>query len=125
AQVCRVPQFTDVTVSGGSLRPVAWNGTSGGVIAFFANGTVTLSAANSPINAGGTGFRGGSAHSALNPNQNVTALNTSVDDGGSKGEGIDGSQSGLYGRGNVGNGGGGGNAYKAGGGGGSDGGSGG
>lgn len=55
--VQRVPQYTDVTVnSGQTFRPMAYNGTKGGVLAFKANGTVTVSGT---ISANGLGYAGG------------------------------------------------------------------
>jgi hypothetical protein len=57
--VQRVPNYTDVTINtGGTITCTAWNGTTGGVIAFRANGTVQVNAING-INASGAGFRGG------------------------------------------------------------------
>ncbi len=41
--VVRVPQYTDVTVqSGGAITAAAWDGETGGVLAFRANGIVTI-----------------------------------------------------------------------------------
>ena len=57
AQVLVVKQYTDVTVNSGvSWTAKAWNGTTGGVLAFLANGTVTVSGA---IVANSAGFRSG------------------------------------------------------------------
>ncbi|HVX90757.1 MAG TPA: hypothetical protein VHC20_03965, partial [Candidatus Paceibacterota bacterium] len=42
-QVIRVPQYTNVTVTG-TLTAKAWDGQTGGVLAFIASGTVTLNA---------------------------------------------------------------------------------
>lgn len=60
AQVVRVPQFTDFTVNSGvTFTPVsAWNGTTGGVFAMRANGTVTV-ASTAIIDANGLGGVGG------------------------------------------------------------------
>ena len=53
----RVPNYTDVTVnSSRNFYPSAWNGTKGGVLAFRANGTVTVTGT---IHANGKGYRGG------------------------------------------------------------------
>lgn len=58
AQVRVVKQHTDVTVNTGiTYTAKAWNGTVGGILAFLANGTVTVTGT---ISAVGTGFRGGS-----------------------------------------------------------------
>ena len=57
AQVLVVPEYTDVTVDPGvtvSAKP--WDGAKGGIVAFFANGTVTV---DGTISADGRGFRGG------------------------------------------------------------------
>ena len=56
----RVPNYTNVTVNaGGFLVCSAWDGTTGGVVAFRSNGAVTVKNANG-INANGLGFAGGS-----------------------------------------------------------------
>jgi hypothetical protein len=52
-QVLNVPQYTNVTISA-TLTAAAWNGTTGGVLAFEATGTVTL---NANIDVSGLGFR--------------------------------------------------------------------
>ncbi len=72
-QVVTLRQFNNLTVTG-SITSRAWNGYSGGVIAFRANGTVDISGS---INGSNTGFRGGSGGSA---------------DGGSNGESYDGTR---------------------------------
>lgn len=57
AQVIVMKQYTDVTVdSGKTWTAKAWNGTVGGILAFLANGTVSIVGS---INATGKGFRGG------------------------------------------------------------------
>ena len=59
AQVIRVPEYTTVNVpTGASLTAPAWNGATGGVVAFLATGRVTLAGA---INANALGGRGGAA----------------------------------------------------------------
>ena len=64
--VQRVPNYTNVTVNGGfTLTANVWDGTTGGIVAFKANGTVS-SAGN--ISANSLGFRGGNG--APGPNQN-------------------------------------------------------
>lgn len=58
AQAVRVPHYTTVNVTAtGSIIAKPWDGYTGGVIAFKANSTVTVTGS---INATGTGFRGGS-----------------------------------------------------------------
>lgn len=120
-QVVRVPQYTSPTVSA-TLTGQPWNGTTGGVIAIEASGTVTL---NADIDASGIGFRGG----------NFTSGGFSCSDaayfsgnglGGRKGEGIrDYVNAQLSSRGKQANGGGGSNRGNSGGGGGGNGGTGG
>jgi hypothetical protein len=57
--VQRVPQYTDVTVAaGGSLTASGWDGLSGGLLVFRANGTVSVaSGGNLDMSAGG--YQGG------------------------------------------------------------------
>ncbi|MFA6105361.1 MAG: fibronectin type III domain-containing protein [Patescibacteria group bacterium] len=53
----RVPQYTNVTInSGGSITASAWDGAKGGVLVFFANGTVTINTGGS-INVSNLGYR--------------------------------------------------------------------
>jgi len=57
AQVLVVPQYTDVTVNAGvTVTAKAWNGSTGGILAFLANGTMAI---NGTITADAKGFRGG------------------------------------------------------------------
>ncbi|HVD98869.1 MAG TPA: T9SS type A sorting domain-containing protein [Cytophagaceae bacterium] len=57
AQVIRVPQYTTVTVnSGATLTAPPWNGATGGVLIFAADGAVTD---NGTITMSGKGFTGG------------------------------------------------------------------
>ncbi|MBI1193359.1 MAG: T9SS type B sorting domain-containing protein [Bacteroidetes bacterium] len=55
-QVVSVPEYTDAVVEPPGLFPAAWNGNTGGVLAFTVAGTLTL---NADIDASRTGFRGG------------------------------------------------------------------
>lgn len=111
-QVVRVPTYCQPVVNN-TLTCTAWNGTTGGVLAFDA-GTLTL---NSDINVNALGFRGG----ALTSNffccsSNMFAGPTS---GGQKGESISNWLAGLdKHKGKQANGGGGGNCGNSGGGGG-------
>ena len=127
AQVVRVPQYTTVTVGGGtSIVPASWDGRCGGIVAIDVQGAATVDGA---IDATGRGFRGG----ALDPNsaglaQDIVVYRSTDDrEGAEKGEGIAGnattydSLGGRYGRGAPANGGGGGNSHNAGGGGGANG----
>lgn len=57
AQVLVLKQYTDVTVNTGiTWTAKAWDGTVGGILAFLASGTVTITGT---ITASGKGFRGG------------------------------------------------------------------
>ena len=57
--VQRVPQWTNVTItSTGTLTANAWDGTSGGLLVFRANGTVDINASGS-IQMSAKGYRGG------------------------------------------------------------------
>lgn len=64
AQVLVLKQYTDVTVNSGITWTVkAWNGTTGGILAYIANGTTTVSGF---INLTGKGYRGAQAPSGGN-----------------------------------------------------------
>ena len=56
AQVVMVPQYTTVTVSGGTLTAPVWNGSTGGILAFVATGNVTISGGT--VNMSGNGYLG-------------------------------------------------------------------
>src|SRR5579859_4654890 len=115
AQVCTVPQYGDVKLDS-EVYSSAWDGQSGGVVAFFASGTVLATNANLQIvNADGAGF-GGGAPSGLGPSCNVTASVTSSSGGGGKGGNLAGGSG--WGSGALRNGGGGGDGCGSGGGGG-------
>jgi mucin-19 len=55
-QVIRVPQYSNVALTA-DVTPLAWNGSTGGVLAMQASGTVNMAGSN--LNASGRGFRGG------------------------------------------------------------------
>ncbi len=55
-QVIRVPQYNNVALAA-DVTPLAWNGSTGGVLAMQASGTVNMGGFN--LNATGRGFRGG------------------------------------------------------------------
>lgn len=123
-QVIRVPEYTNVTIEAGrSITAPAWNGSTGGIVAFLANGVVTN---RGLINANGIGFRGGQYINDDTGSTGCEGLNEPTPRGAQKGEGI-GSPTGsaATGRGNVANGAGGGVCFKSGGGGGGNGGAGG
>ncbi|MFN3389737.1 MAG: hypothetical protein ACK40O_12495, partial [Allosphingosinicella sp.] len=124
-QVIRVPQYRDATVSG-TVTALAWNGSTGGVVALDVARRLTF--AGGTISASGRGFRGGGGRrltggSGSSSDYRTLATNNA---NGSKGEGIvgtpryvndggtlvdtgvEGIPSGSYGRGAPGNAGGGG-----------------
>lgn len=118
-QLVRVPQYASATVSS-VLSCAAWNGSTGGVLALEASGTLTL---NADVDVSGKGFRGGSQ--CANPDGGCGSgysdyyYAVSSGFGAEKGEGIamvPAPKGG--GRGALGNGGGGGNKHNSGGGGG-------
>ncbi|MBU6343275.1 MAG: PKD domain-containing protein, partial [Bacteroidetes bacterium] len=120
-QLVRLAVYANATVVD-TLRPRAWDGITGGVLALEVSGTLTL---NAPIVGDGLGFRGGSAD--VNPNNNCNWLIPETAyyyangnwRGANKGEGIAIFEPGKeLGRGPQANGGGGGNDHNSGGGGG-------
>ncbi|MBX2799533.1 MAG: hypothetical protein KTR31_17790, partial [Myxococcales bacterium] len=124
AQVVTVPEHTDVTVRpAGTLTVDAFDGASGGVLAFLATGTVAV---EGRLDVAGRGFRGGEVENGPG-NFGCTDLDPARGDGGAKGEGPLAGSYGLdvVGRGNRASGAGGGNCHNGGGGGGGHGGSGG
>ena len=130
-QIIRVPEYTTVTVSAAaSIVPGQnWDGLSGGVIAFLAQGAVTN---NGTISANAAGFRGGQVLNDSTGKFGCTELDTPTGTAtpaawAQKGEGIVSGNygSGIGGYGNLGNGAGGGDCHNSGGGGGGNGGQGG
>jgi PKD repeat protein len=122
-QLVTMPRYTDVTVTD-TLKPRAWNGRIGGVLALEVTGTLTV---NGPILADGLGFRGGAASSLTNTGCfafiSTTgfffAFNANEWRGARKGEGISAITAGHeLGKGAWSNAGGGGNDHNSGGGGG-------
>jgi len=96
-QVIRIPQYSSATLAGPLTAP-AWNGATGGVVAFDVAGN--LNWASQTIEVSGRGFRGGGAQTSgsnatgqtLTPTDYVSAVGTgavgtSVPNG-TKGEGI-------------------------------------
>ncbi len=55
-QVIRVPQFSNVTLPGGSISPPDWNGETGGVAVLDVAGTLNMN--GTTINVSSIGFRG-------------------------------------------------------------------
>ncbi|MBS1911887.1 MAG: hypothetical protein JST22_07865 [Bacteroidetes bacterium] len=118
-QVIRVPQYTDVTVTG-TLTAKPWDGETGGVLAFIASGTVTL---NVDIDVSGKGFRGEERNDGATFGSATIGwyFYPTEDSSNYKGEGIvQFSDQYRAGRGKLANGGGGGNSRTSGGGGGSN-----
>ncbi|MGB0386289.1 MAG: FG-GAP repeat protein [Ardenticatenaceae bacterium] len=80
AQVVRVPEYTTVTIdSGASITAKAWDGYSGGIIAFKAESTVTN---NGSINANAKGYRGGDKlpnQDMASPGESYTGISIAVD----------------------------------------------
>lgn len=89
-QIIRVPQYTDVSLSGTIRAPGAWNGTSGGIVALDVAGTFTMN--NGQIDVKDKGFRGGggTTNSDTYPLGEDESYRTSgvTPRGGMKGEGI-------------------------------------
>jgi MYXO-CTERM domain-containing protein len=113
-QVIRVPEFSTVNIPAGtSLTAPAWNGSTGGVVAFLALGATTNEGG---ISVAGKGFRPGVA--AFDPTTGCLNLDGNIPQYAQKGEGLGGQSTTIGGRGNIGNAGGGGNCHNAGGGGG-------
>jgi len=74
AQVLVGKQYTNVTVdSGVTWTAKAWNGTTGGILFFLANGTVTITGT---ISANGKGFRGGIGRNGGSDNTGYTGEGT-------------------------------------------------
>ncbi|WP_257457482.1 adventurous gliding motility protein AgmC [Archangium lipolyticum] len=125
-QVIRVPEYTDLVIPTGlNLSAQDWDGTSGGVIAFLATGTITN---EGTITANRSGFRGGLPTVDTATNTSCSGLDEPSTRGAQKGEGLDITRyepTKSTGLGNVTNGGGGGVCKWSGGGGGGNGGAGG
>jgi PKD repeat protein len=120
-QLITYPVFPNATITD-TLRAKAWDGTTGGILAFEVSGTLTM---NAPMVVNGCGFRGGAPYA--NPSNNCswalpeTAYLYAAGNwrGAFKGEGIALMEVGKeLGRGPQANGGGGGNDHNSGGGGG-------
>lgn len=104
-QVIRVPQYANLTLSGG-LTVQTWNGSTGGVLVLEATGDINLG--GQTITGTGLGFRGAgavnvAANTTCTTNWNTTGCQQYVSSssanpglGGSKGEGIAGTPGRLY-----------------------------
>jgi hypothetical protein len=63
AQAVRVAQYTNVTIAAPRvITAMPWNGQTGGIIAFFANGTVSITGT---LRADGSGYRGGAGDGGM------------------------------------------------------------
>ena len=72
-QVVLVNEFTDLTLSGETVSADAWNGSqSGGILAIWCTGTLTL--AGAILNANTKGFQGGQTASTSNDGDNQTGM---------------------------------------------------
>lgn len=112
-QLVTIPSYTDVTVTS-PLTAAAWNGSTGGILAFDVSGTLTLM---SNLDVTGLGFRLGPASNGNgNCHTQDYVVPVASGDGAYKGEGIV-----IYnnaangGKGKLANGGGGGNMHNGGG----------
>lgn len=102
-QVIRVPQYANLTLSGG-LTVQAWNGSTGGVLVLEATGDISLG--GQTINGNGQGFRGAGGVNVAANGTCTGAYNTtgcqsyvsliSAALGASKGEGIAGTPARIY-----------------------------
>ena len=124
-QVVRVPEYTDLTIRANrSITSSAWDGQQGGIVAFMATGTVTLTG---DIVTDALGLRGGALINDAAGTMGCTLLDQPSPTGALKGESIVASSWGVAhsGYGNDANGGGGGICHNSGGSGGGNGGAGG
>lgn len=93
-QVVRVPQYASATL--GSVSAAAWNGSTGGIVAFDVAGSLNLGGGT--INASGKGFRGGGGVQYTGGTGTDTDYRRPVTQGwgGSKGEGVAGTPRAVY-----------------------------
>ncbi|MEL7531505.1 MAG: T9SS type A sorting domain-containing protein [Bacteroidota bacterium] len=112
-QLVRIPVYEDAIITG-PLTAAAWDGTTGGILAIEATGTLTMS---DEIDVQTVGFRGGELNGQARSGGTTYICDFNSGQGGIKGEGITEVASAAC-RGKMANGGGGGNDHNAGGGGG-------
>ncbi|MEL6842900.1 MAG: hypothetical protein AAFP02_06755, partial [Bacteroidota bacterium] len=112
-QLVRIPVYQDAIITG-PLTAQDWDGTTGGILAIEATGTITMS---DEINVQTVGFRGGALNGRASRGGTTYICDFNSGQGGIKGEGITEVASAAC-RGKMANGGGGGNDHNAGGGGG-------
>lgn len=104
-QLVKIPQYNNVTITD-TLTCLKWNGSTGGVLIFEAQGSITL---NAPVDVSGKGFSGGAPFTCDADFQNTSPLYVMPSYSGNKvkGEGISGLSAHLIGgRGTLANGGG-------------------
>lgn len=127
--IVRVPRFNTLTINNGdTIRPDAWDGNTGGIVAIEVLGATNIANGGS-IDASSLGFRGGIAVDASSVFGGTRYADSNPNEGAEKGEGIAGDQT-IYAtfndfgagqcRGAAANAGGGGNSHNAGGGGGAN-----
>ena len=94
-QIIRVPQYTTATL-GSTLTALAWNGTTGGVLAIDVSGILTLGGAT--VSVSGLGFRPGAGRQlAGGGGSNTDYRNVATNNAhGQKGEGIAGTPRYMY-----------------------------
>ncbi|MFK8013909.1 MAG: hypothetical protein AB8G17_00535 [Gammaproteobacteria bacterium] len=99
-QVVRVPQFSNLTLTG-TLTATVWNGSSGGVVALDIADTLDLNGQRIDVSA--SGFRGGGGRSSTTGSGASTDYRTPFSNGanGAKGEGIAGSPRLMFDNGSV------------------------
>jgi gliding motility-associated-like protein len=134
-QVVRIPRFNNLTLNQ-DISATAWNGSVGGILAFFVSQNFNLN--GHTVSAIGKGFRGGFQNVRPSGTNVTTYVTTDINQSSGKGEGVCGTPrflwngqnqvdnglawigypGGNYGRGGPGNAGGGGNTHNGGGGGG-------
>jgi len=94
AQVRVLKQYTDVTINSGvTYTAKAWNGTVGGILGFYANGTVTVTGT---LDASAKGYDGGTGGADYNGQYGESNLKDSVNS-------TNGSRNGMGGGGGSGN----------------------
>ena len=86
-QVIRIPQYSSATLSG-TVNAAAWDGTSGGIVAFDVAGNLNMG--GGAINANARGFRGGLGRTLNGSGGNLNDYRgaSTLGSGGSKAEGI-------------------------------------
>lgn len=116
-QLVTVPEYTTVSLGGsGAIVPAAWDGTSGGIVAFLCQGAFDDKGS---VDASGMGFRGGKIANDTGYVAGCTLFDYASNRGADKGEGITGSfGASVGGYGNLANGAGGGDCHNSPGGGG-------